>query len=233
MSNITKLEFAALDISGKNYLSWILDAEIHLDAMNLGNTIKGGNTASLQDRAKALIFLRHHIDEGLKSEYLTVKDLLILWTSLKERYDHQKTVILSKARYDWLHLRLQDFKSVSDYNSALLKISSQLKLCGEKITDEDMLEKTYTTFHTSNVFLQQQYRERRFTKYYELIACLLVAEQNNELLLKKHQSHPTGSIPLPEANATIQVNRRGRRSGHGYYGQGRGRYNSWNRGNYN
>ena len=77
MSNITKLEFVALDISGKNYLSWILDA------MNFGNTIKGGNTASLQDRAKALIFLRHHIDEGLKSEYLTVKDSLILWTGLK------------------------------------------------------------------------------------------------------------------------------------------------------
>ena len=106
-----------------------------------------------------------------------------------------------------------------------------------------MLEKTYTTFHASNVLLQQQYRERRFTKYSELIACLLVAEQINELLLKNHQSRPTGSIPLPEANGTIQVNRRGRRRGrefgrgHGYYGQGlgrgRGRYNSWNRGNYN
>ena len=138
----------------------------------------------MQDRAKVLIFLRHHIDEGLKSEYLTVKDPLILWTSLKERYDHQKIVILLKARYDWLHLRLQDFKSVSDYNSALFKISSQLKLCREKITDEDMLEKTYTTFHTSNVLLQQQYRERRFTKYYELIACLLIAEQNNEVIEK-------------------------------------------------
>ena len=47
MSNITKHEFVALDISGKNYLSWILDAEIHLDAMNLGATIKEGNQASL------------------------------------------------------------------------------------------------------------------------------------------------------------------------------------------
>ena len=156
---------------------------------------------------------------------------------MKEQYDHQNTVILPKARYDWLHLRLQDFKSVSDYNSAFFKISSQLKLCGEKITDEDMLEKTYTTFHASNVLLQQQYRERRFTKYYELIACLLVGEQNDELLLKNHQSRPIGSIPLPEANAIIQVNRHGRGRGHGYYGQGRGRglgrYNSWNRGNYN
>ena len=51
----------------KNFLSWILDAEIHLDAMNLGNTIKGGNTASLQDRANTLIFLRYHIDECLKN----------------------------------------------------------------------------------------------------------------------------------------------------------------------
>ena len=35
------------------------------------------------------------------------------------------------------------------------------------------------------MLLQQQYGEHRFTKYSELIACLLVAEQNNELLLKK------------------------------------------------
>ena len=85
-----------------------------------------------------------------------------------------------------MHLRLQDFKTVSEYNSALFKISSRLKLCGEKITDEDMQEKTFTTFHASNVLLQQQYRERRFTKYSELISCLLVAEQNNELLMKNH-----------------------------------------------
>ncbi|WJZ86250.1 hypothetical protein VitviT2T_005726 [Vitis vinifera] len=217
MSNITKLEFVALDISGKNYLSWILDAELHLDAMNLGATIKQGNQASLQDRAKALIFLRHHLHEGLKNEYLTVNDPFTLWSNLKERYDHQKTVILPKARYDWMHLRLQDFKTVSEYNSALFKISSQLKLCGEKITEEDMLEKTFTTFHASNVLLQQQYRERRFTKYSELISCLLVAKQNNEFLMRNHQSRPTGSEPFPEVNAiSSQTRGRGR-------GQGRGR----------
>ena len=69
----------------------------------------------------------------------------------------KKTVILPKARYDWMHLRLQDFKTVSKYNSALFKISSQLKLCEEKITEEDMLEKAFTMFHASNVLLQQQY----------------------------------------------------------------------------
>ena len=161
-------------------------------------------------------------------------DVEIHLDSLQERYDHQKIVILSRARYNWIHLRLQDFKLVSDYNSTLFKISYQFKLCGENVSDEDMLEKTYTTFHASNMLLQSQYRERRFTKYFELIACLLIAEQNNELLLKNHQSSLIGSISLPEANSTIQTNRRG--CGY-FYGRGRGRsrgsYISWNQGDYN
>ena len=132
-------------------------------------------------------------------------------------------MILPKARYDWMHLRLQDFKSVSEYNSTLFKISSQLKLCGENITEEDMLEKTFTTFHASNVLLQQQYRERRFTEYSQLISCLLVAEQNNELLMKNHQSRPTGSEAFPELNAISSQN----------YGRGRGRGRGRNSRQYN
>ena len=46
--------------------------------MNLENIIKEGNDASLQDCARTLIFLCHHIDEGLKGEYLTVKNPFIL-----------------------------------------------------------------------------------------------------------------------------------------------------------
>ena len=129
-------------------------------------------------------------------------------------------------------MRLQDFKSVSEYNSALFQISSQLKLCGENITDADMLEKTFSTFHASNVLLQQQYRERRFTKYSELIACLLVAEKNNELLLQNHQSRPTGFKAFPEANATFaspHSNRQGHRHGPSR-GKGRGRGGSRGRG---
>ena len=64
------------------------------------------------------------------------------------------------------------------------------------------------------MFLQQQYREHRFTKYFELISCLFVAEQNNELLMRNYQSHPTGSEPFPEVNA-ISSQTRGRRHGRG------------------
>ena len=51
MSNLAKLEFVALDITSKNYLSWILNAEIHLYAMGLRDTIKEANKASNQDKA--------------------------------------------------------------------------------------------------------------------------------------------------------------------------------------
>lgn len=236
MSNLSKLEFVALDISGDNYLPWTLDAKIHLTANYLGETINEENKTTSQAKAKAMIFLRHHLHEDLKREYLTVEDPLELWKNIKERFDHQKLVILPKARHEWLNLRLLDFKSVSEYNSALFRITSELKLCGEKITEEDLLEKTLSTFHPSNIVMSQTYRERKFTKYSELISCLLVAEQNNKLLLQNHQSRPAGARPFPEANVANYQSGRGRGRGRGPSrgrGRGRGRGNTWHRESHN
>ncbi|XP_012851393.1 PREDICTED: uncharacterized protein LOC105971092 [Erythranthe guttata] len=171
-----------------------------------------------------MVFIRHHLHEGLKSEYLGVKDPATLRNNLKERYDHQKSVILAKARYEWMNLCLQDFKSVNEYNSTIFKIVSRLRLCEDDVTEQDMLEKTFTTFHSSIMLLQQQYRERGFTKYTELISCLLVAEYNNELLMKNYNSHPTGSQEFPEVNANVsfpEVNANNYNHGRGH-GRGRG-----------
>nr|XP_028964617.1 uncharacterized protein LOC103441416 [Malus domestica] len=121
MTNLAKLEYAALDITGKNYLTWVLDTKIHLEAGNLGDTIREESSSSSQNRANAMIFIRRHLDE--------------------------------------------DFKSVAEYNSALFRITSQMKLCGDTITDEILLEKTYSTFHANNMLLQQQYRARGYTEY--------------------------------------------------------------------
>ncbi|KAM2574744.1 hypothetical protein TB2_006658 [Malus domestica] len=67
MANLAKLDFVALDITGKNYLTWVVDTKIHLDAGNLRETINEENNASSQDQAKAMIFIHRHLDEGLKS----------------------------------------------------------------------------------------------------------------------------------------------------------------------
>ena len=228
MSNLSKREFVALDISGKAYLSWALDAEIHLNAMGLADTIQDKNQASNQDRAKAMIFLRHHLDEGLKMEYLTIRDPLILWNNLKDRYDHLKMVVLPQAHYEWTHLRLQDFKDITAYNSAMFRIKSQLNLCGENITDHDMLEKTFSTFPASSMLLQQQYREMGFKKYSELISHLLVAEQHNDLLMKNHESRPPGTALFPEVNAANFHQSRRERGPGPSRGRGRGRGRNFN-----
>ncbi|XP_070667810.1 uncharacterized protein [Malus domestica] len=154
MANFAKLDFATLDITRKNYLTWVLDTKIHLEAWNFGDTIKEENSSSSQDWAKAMIFIRRRLDEGLKSE-----------------------------------------------------IASQMKLCGNTIVEEDMLEKTFSTFHVSNVLLQQWYRAQGFTKYNQLISVFLVVEENNEFLMKNHQSRPTGSAPFQEVNdVSLEVN---------------------------
>ncbi|CAN6586474.1 unnamed protein product [Malus baccata var. baccata] len=204
MANLAKLEYVALDITGKNYLTWVLDTKIHLEAGNLGNTIREESSSSSQDRAKAMIFIRRHIDEALKSEYLTVEDPLALWEALRSRYNHQTTVILPKASYEWSHLRIQDFKSVAEYNSALFRITSQMKLCGDTITDEMLLEKTYSTFHAHN-------------------------PNRTKLLMKNHNSRPTGSAPFPEVNdASLKMNVTS--SGGDYHKRGRGhKRGRWNR----
>ncbi|XP_059302177.1 uncharacterized protein LOC132054133 [Lycium ferocissimum] len=177
MANLSKREFVALNISGKSYLY----------------TIKDKYQASNQNRGKAMIFLCHHLEESLKMEYLTVKDL--------------------------------HFKSNCAYNSAMFKIISQLKLYSENITDHDMLEKIFSTFPASSMLMQQQYREMRFKKYSELISHLLVAEQHNELLMKNHESRPTGIVPFPEVNeANFHHSKRGRGRGPSCgHGRGRGR----------
>nr|XP_016500221.1 PREDICTED: uncharacterized protein LOC107818705 [Nicotiana tabacum] len=121
MSNLSKLEFVALDISGKNYLSWVFDAEIHLATKGLGNTITHGNEASRQEKAKTMIFLRHHLDEGLKVEYLTVKDPLELWSGLKERYDHFKATQYCERDFKRYSKLISCLLVAEQHNTLLLK----------------------------------------------------------------------------------------------------------------
>ncbi|GKF80439.1 hypothetical protein Tco_0239041, partial [Tanacetum coccineum] len=94
MSNLSKLEFGALNVTGKNYMPWVLDVKMHLESMGIAQTIVENNDSPPQDKARANIFLRKHIDDGLKFEYLTTEDPSILWKDLKDRFDNQREVLL-------------------------------------------------------------------------------------------------------------------------------------------
>ncbi|XP_021742950.1 uncharacterized protein LOC110709048 [Chenopodium quinoa] len=255
MGDLMKRQFSILDLSGKKFLEWKVDAMMNLKAQGLEHTVKenkspSGQTTDTttsamtvakpvteQDKAKALVLLRHHLHEGLKTEYMMVEDPKELWDCLIERFGHHKRVLLPKALFDWTNLRFQDFKSVIDYNSTIHEIVSILRYCDHPVSDEHMIEKTLTTFHASNILLQEQYRERGFKKFNELMSVLLVAEQNSELLLKNHNLRPTGSLATHhEANATnsyppeSNATRRGGRGNYNGRGKGRGNYRGRGRG---
>ncbi|CAN6688728.1 unnamed protein product [Malus baccata var. baccata] len=197
MSNLNKLDFTALEVSGRNYLKWVRDVKLHLTAKNLRPAIEEATDAPVgeAEKATAIIFIRRHIHDALQTEYLAEED---------------------PPRHDWQHLRFQDFKSVNEYNSEVCRIRSLLKFCNETLTEEDLLEKTYSTFSASNIVLQQQYRAQKFTKFSDLISVLLLAEKQNQLLMKNHQARPTGATVVPEAHySTNQHPKRQKRRGKG------------------
>jgi len=66
MSNLAKLEFIPLDITRKNYMSLVIDIKMQLKSMGLTETIKERNSTSSQDKVKATIFIRRHLDGCLK-----------------------------------------------------------------------------------------------------------------------------------------------------------------------
>ncbi|GAV67173.1 hypothetical protein CFOL_v3_10682, partial [Cephalotus follicularis] len=104
-------------ITRSNYLTWTFDVNIHLISLDISQIILSGSDYPSAQKAKALIFIRHHLHENLKVEYLTEEDLVVLWQSLKDCYDHQQDVVLPYARFEWINLRFQDFKSVVENNS--------------------------------------------------------------------------------------------------------------------
>ncbi|XP_051211166.2 uncharacterized protein [Lolium perenne] len=67
-----------------------------------------------QQKYTVLYIIRHHIHQDLKSEYLEEKSPSTLFQALKTRYEQQTTVVLPEALHDLTHLRLQDFKSISE-----------------------------------------------------------------------------------------------------------------------
>ena len=157
-------------------MCWVIDIEIHFESIRLTKIIKQKNSTSSQDKKKATIFICRHLDECLKCECLIVKDPSILWKNFKERFDHQKEVVLPAIRDEWNVLHFQDFKKINNCNSAMLRIVLQLKFCeGEYHIWRNIGENF--TFHASYITLQQQYRLRGFKKYSKLNSSLFVAKK--------------------------------------------------------
>ncbi|XP_061998118.1 uncharacterized protein LOC133715594 [Rosa rugosa] len=95
------------------------------------------------------------------------------------------------------------YKRVNDFNNDMLRLKARLNFCGKELTEDDMIQKTLSTFPTSAIILANQYRleydNKRITTFNKLINLLQVAGRHNEVLLNNN-ARPVGTKKIPEAN---------------------------------
>uniref|UniRef100_A0ACD5WQ77 Uncharacterized protein n=1 Tax=Avena sativa TaxID=4498 RepID=A0ACD5WQ77_AVESA len=206
MTGIVSREFPALTQDGLNYLTWASDVEIVLEGRCIKGALSAGtqtapSTTTSEDNAKALHFLRHHMCETLKNEYMAERSASALWTALNKRFSRLKYTVQPQAEADWIRLRFADFKTMGEYNSALHRICTTLQLCGSTTTDQQKIDKTLSTFHPSTIQSSRNYRQEGFTEYAALIDALQVAEAQDNILKKNFSAQPFAGGPSHEANA--------------------------------
>jgi hypothetical protein len=118
-------------------------------------------------------------------------------------------MILPEANHDWTMLRLQDFKSIGEYNHVVHKICARLRFCEKEPSEEDKIEKTLQTMLPSDRILQHQYSVKNYQTYSNLVHDLLQAEKHDELTLRNHYQRSVGSAPLPEVHYNVKSNEKG------------------------
>jgi hypothetical protein len=120
------------------------------------NRLQGTDTiVSLQIVYKAMPIINKDTDFILS--FVSHSFTILLETHYQHdpslRYEQQKKIVFPKALHDWTHLRLQDFRSIGEYNHEVHKISSKLRFCGKEPIDAEKLEKTLSTMLPSERLL--------------------------------------------------------------------------------
>jgi len=178
----------------RDYVTCARNVENYLAQNDLSDTIVSGSNCSKQEKAQALFYIHLHLNEDFKNEYMLERDPLVIWQSLKDHFDRMKAVELPRAKLDWDCLHFSNFDSVTAYDSALRRIVSQLKLCDKEITDEEMIEKTLSTFPPSERIRRQMHRMANYGKYSELIFALLQEERDRQELMRNQNVKPAQRV---------------------------------------
>jgi hypothetical protein len=118
-------------------------------------------------------------------------------------------VILPETNHDRTMLRLNDFKSIGEYNHVVYKFCARLRFCEKEPSKADKIEKTFKTILPLDRILQHQYRAKNYQTYSDLIYDLLQAKKHDEHTLRNHCQRSVGSAPLPEVHYNVKGNEKG------------------------
>ena len=190
------LQFTPLTADGSNFLEWENDAKMALGAEEFTVYLNKVESEGLPEVVKfqTLQILRHHINPSLRQQYIQVEHPADLWTQLHERFHHEQTIFLPDARNDWINLQVLDFHDLMSFNAELHRITAQLRLCGETVTEAQLIDKTLSTFPPATAILAQQYHNMKFAKHSELMSHLLLAKKHQHILLKNVEARPPRKI---------------------------------------
>ena len=151
------LFFEALKSDGSNYLKWSATVKMHLVSEDMADALLSPtlDTVTAAAKASTILLIQKHMDMSLQEQYVQGEDPAVLWRELSARYSQERRLHLPGTRRDWINLRVMDFSNLTSYNNELHRIISKLRLCGERITEEDLIDKTITSLPPACTLLGQ------------------------------------------------------------------------------
>ncbi|XP_026420194.1 uncharacterized protein LOC113316189 [Papaver somniferum] len=142
---ISVMDRVITSTKGLEYHHWVSDAETTFVEKEYTSTIKPSVDAAPsteKDKAHALMFLKRHIDPNLCWGYHHLKTPKELCDALESRFGNIHDSLLPQLIVQWNEIRFLDYVKVNDFQKYMLQIQARLDLCGKKLTDEEMIQKT-------------------------------------------------------------------------------------------
>ncbi|XP_026416760.1 uncharacterized protein LOC113312220 [Papaver somniferum] len=152
-------EFEFSDSAGLEYHCWVADVETTFVAKDFTSNIKqsaDAAPATEKEKANALMFLKRNIDPNLRWGYHHLKTPKELWDDLHSRFGNIHDSLIPQLNILWNEIRFLDYVKVNDFQKDMLQIQERMDFCGKKLTDEEMIQKTLSTFPTSSIILANQ-----------------------------------------------------------------------------
>ncbi|XP_077234703.1 uncharacterized protein LOC143876907 [Tasmannia lanceolata] len=195
--------------NGKNYNQWSIQMKVLYGSQDLWDIVETGveepedQTAltslqlnELRDNRKkdkkALFFIYQAVDEVIFERISSVTTAKEAWDTLYTSYkgeDKVKLVRLQTLRCEFDALRMKDSESVEDFFNRVISLVNQLRVNGEDIQDQRIVEKILRSLTRKFEYIVVAIEESKDLASLS-IKSLLGSLQSHELRMKQFDSSP-------------------------------------------